>query len=141
MYYVGFGAIKAIYVGVWTARNYSRAVPKSGALCKRGGVFRKCLGLAGLHEAMNNGNFMHLFLKLCEKIGFVLGVLAGLRVILMPVLRPRGGVVVKVDSNIGDPEVLGTNNTFCLVCALQIHCSPLSYHIPANNTVLSTRRR
>lgn len=76
------------------------------------GVLRQVSGLAELLEVLFNGDFVHWFLELCEEIGIVLGVFAVLRMILMAALRPRSGLRLELDINIGDPEALIKNNLF-----------------------------
>lgn len=57
---------------------------------------------------------MHRFLKLLEEVGLLHGVLAGLQVLLVPILGLREGVVLETDCDLRDTEALVTTNLFNL---------------------------
>lgn len=66
--------------------------------------------LTQLLKLQYNRDFVHRFLKLGEEVGLASGVLAGLYVPLMPAFLSRGGLILKVGSDIRDTEeFIGAN--------------------------------
>lgn len=59
--------------------------------------------LAEIPDIFCNIDLVHWLLELREEISFVPGVLAGLRMFLVPTLGPCSGFVLQVNDNLGNP--------------------------------------
>lgn len=76
------------------------------------GVLVQDCSLKELLEILGNDDIVYRILKLHEEIGFVLGVLAMLWVLLVPVLGSFCGVMLKVDRDFRDSEALAAAKLF-----------------------------
>lgn len=65
-----------------------------------------------LLEILRNSNLMKGLLESGEEVGFKLIVLSRVDVLLVPFLRPGGGVVFKPDINLWNPKAAVTAKLF-----------------------------